>query len=94
MFKDFYSALVPVVVCGGKTDTIYLLHAIRSLAVGYPKLATVSASNQFSLNIRIREAGEIDFRGVFSDILRQNMLTEIQRWIGLAVWMECSFRGG
>jgi len=53
MFKDFYSALAPVVVCEGKTDNIYLLHAIRSLAVGYPKLATVSASNQIQLNIRI-----------------------------------------
>lgn len=53
MFKDFYSAFAPVVVCEGKTDNIYLLHAIRSLAVGYPKLATVSASNQITLNVRI-----------------------------------------
>lgn len=53
MFKDFYSALAPVVVCEGKTDNIYLLHAIRSLAAYYPKLATVSASNQINLNIRI-----------------------------------------
>jgi RNA-directed DNA polymerase len=53
MFKDFYSAVVPVVVCEGKTDNIYLLHAIRSLAAHYPKLATVSASNQIKLNIRI-----------------------------------------
>ena len=32
MFKDFYAASLPVVVCEGKTDNIYLLHAIRSLA--------------------------------------------------------------
>jgi hypothetical protein len=53
MFKDFYSASMPVVVCEGKTDNIYLLHAIRSLAVGYPKLATVSANSQITLNVRI-----------------------------------------
>jgi hypothetical protein len=53
MFKDFYSALAPVVVCEGKTDNIYLQHAIRSLAVAYPKLATVSAGNQIKFNVRI-----------------------------------------
>ncbi len=53
MYKDFYSAAAPVVVCEGKTDNIYLLHAIRSLAVSYPKLATISANNKIALNIRI-----------------------------------------
>src|SRR5207247_4958878 len=53
IFKDFYSADAPVVVCEGKTDNIYLLHAIRSLAVSYPKLATISANNKIVLNIRI-----------------------------------------
>src|ERR1700676_44677 len=53
MFKDFYSSAAPVVVCEGKTDNIYLLHAIRSLAVNYPKLATISANNKIALNIRI-----------------------------------------
>lgn len=53
MFKDFYSASAPVVVCEGKTDNVYLLHAIRSLAPYYPKLATVAANNQIKLNIRI-----------------------------------------
>jgi RNA-directed DNA polymerase len=53
MFKDFYAALAPVVVCEGKTDNIYLLHSIRSLAVRYPKLATVSANSKITLNIRI-----------------------------------------
>jgi hypothetical protein len=53
MFKDFYSAAAPVVVCEGKTDNIYLLYAIRSLAVSYPKLATILANNKIALNIRI-----------------------------------------
>lgn len=52
-FKDFYAAPAPVVVCEGKTDNIYLLHAIRSLAVSYPKLATISANNKIALNVRI-----------------------------------------
>lgn len=52
MFKDFYVAPTPVVVCEGKTDNVYLLHAIRSLAVAYPRLATV-ANNKITLNIRI-----------------------------------------
>lgn len=53
MFKDFYSAPAPVIVCEGKTDNVYLLHAIRSLAANYPKLATISATNKIVLNIRI-----------------------------------------
>jgi len=53
MFKDFYAASLPVLVCEGKTDNIYLLHAIRSLAVYYPKLATVAANKKITLNIRI-----------------------------------------
>ncbi len=53
MFKIFYGALAPVVVCEGKTDNIYILHAIRSLAASYPQLATVSGSGQIGLNIRI-----------------------------------------
>lgn len=53
MFKNFYAAPAPVVVCEGKTDNVYLLHAVRSLAAGYPKLATVLPNNQIKLNIRI-----------------------------------------
>ena len=57
MFKDFYTAPAPVVICEGKTDNVYLLHAIRSLAANYPRLATVSASNKITLNIRIFKTG-------------------------------------
>ncbi len=53
MFKDFYAAPLPVIVCEGKTDNVYLLHAIRSLAAYYPKLATVAANKKITLNIRI-----------------------------------------
>jgi RNA-directed DNA polymerase len=53
MFKDFYAAKQPVMVCEGKTDNVYLLHAIRSLAAFYPKLATVDAAKKITLNVRI-----------------------------------------
>jgi RNA-directed DNA polymerase len=53
MFKDFYSAPIPVIVCEGKTDNVYLSCAIKSLAMLFPKLAAISANNQIKLNVRI-----------------------------------------
>lgn len=53
MFKEFYAAPAPVIICEGKTDNVYLLYAIRSLAAAYPRLATVSPQNTITLNIRI-----------------------------------------
>jgi RNA-directed DNA polymerase len=52
LFKDFYAATRPVLVCEGKTDTVYLTHAIRSLAAYFPRLATVAAAGKVTLNIR------------------------------------------
>lgn len=53
IFKDFYSAQRSVVVCEGKTDNVYLHHAIKSLASKYPQLATISPTNEVALNIRL-----------------------------------------
>jgi RNA-directed DNA polymerase len=53
MFKDFYAASVPVIVCEGKTDNVYLQCAIKGLAAIYPKLATVLPNGQINLNVRI-----------------------------------------
>ncbi len=53
LYKDFYTAQKAVIVCEGKTDNIYLLHAIKHLAAGYPKLATLSPKNRAKLNVRI-----------------------------------------
>jgi len=53
MFKEFYAAQAPVVICEGKTDNIYLLHAIRALASSYPNLASISSNNAIVLNVRI-----------------------------------------
>lgn len=53
LFKDFYMAYKPVIVCEGKTDNIYLEHAIKRLATNYPTLATITAQNKIKLNVRI-----------------------------------------
>jgi 5S rRNA maturation endonuclease (ribonuclease M5) len=53
LFKDFYLAQRPIVVCEGKTDNVYLLYAIKSLVAAYPKLASLSANNKAKVNIRI-----------------------------------------
>jgi len=53
MFKDFYAAAGPVVICEGKTDNVYIHNAITSLAAQYPKLATVAANGQTTCNVRI-----------------------------------------
>jgi len=53
MFKEFYSAKTPVIICEGKTDNVYILHAIRKLAAIYPQLATINADRTIKLKVRI-----------------------------------------
>lgn len=53
IFKLFYVTDSPVIVCEGKTDTIYLQHALRSLAVSYPQLVTPSTNREIKLAIRL-----------------------------------------
>jgi len=96
MFKDFYSATAPVIVCEGKTDNVYLLHAIRSLAVSYPKLATISPNNKVALNIRILKtvktsAGRVLQLGEGTSFLEafiKSYYEEISRF--KAVGMQCA----
>jgi RNA-directed DNA polymerase len=52
LYKDFYAADLPVIVCEGKTDNVYLAHAIRGLAAQYPRLAAVDASGAVRLSVR------------------------------------------
>ncbi|HTD36967.1 MAG TPA: retron Ec67 family RNA-directed DNA polymerase/endonuclease, partial [Candidatus Limnocylindrales bacterium] len=49
IYRIFYAAPAPVIVCEGETDNVYLTQAIRSLAAEFPELAEVTADN----NIRI-----------------------------------------
>src|SRR5207237_41237 len=52
MFKEFYTAPAPVVLCEGKTDNVYITHAIRSLATQYPQLADVNPGVKISIKLR------------------------------------------
>lgn len=53
IYMNFFAAERPVVLCEGKTDNIYLTHAIRSLALDYPYLATVAPDSKIRLNVRL-----------------------------------------
>src|ERR1017187_9191203 len=53
IYMNFFAAERPVVLCEGKTDNIYLTHAIRSLAPDYPYLATVAPDGKIRLNVRL-----------------------------------------
>lgn len=53
LFKEFYAASTPVIICEGKTDNVYILHAIRSLAATYPQLAATNTDGTIKLNVRI-----------------------------------------
>jgi hypothetical protein len=52
IFKNIYVAEMPTVICEGKTDNIYLLHAIRSLASAFSTLAS-NVEGQVKLTVRI-----------------------------------------
>lgn len=52
-FNEFFDASRPVIICEGKTDNVYLLHAIRALAATFPSLATMAADGTISLNARL-----------------------------------------
>ena len=53
IYSNFYAAQVPVVVCEGETDNVYLTHAIRSLAAEFPDLAKVMPGNKIRLKVRL-----------------------------------------
>lgn len=53
MFKEFYSASRPTIICEGKTDNVYLVHAIRSLAAKFPVLASVEGDDTIKLAARL-----------------------------------------
>lgn len=53
LFKEFYVAPTPVILCEGSTDNVYLIHAIRRLSATYPKLATKNADGTIDIGVRI-----------------------------------------
>jgi retron-type reverse transcriptase len=53
IYRDFYATDLPVVLCEGETDNVYLIHAIRSLAGEFPELAEIAADGKIRLKIRL-----------------------------------------
>lgn len=53
IFKEFYSATRPTIVCEGKTDNVYLVHAIRRLAPKFPILASIGTDESIKLAVRL-----------------------------------------
>lgn len=53
LFHNFYAAPRPVLICEGKTDNVYLVHAIRSLHAAFPTLANLSPNGKIDLKVRI-----------------------------------------
>jgi RNA-directed DNA polymerase len=52
MYKLFYNAHEPTIVCEGITDNIYLQHAIRSRAQQFPTLVSRGADGSVKLEVR------------------------------------------
>lgn len=52
LFHDFYATSVPLVLCEGKTDLVYIAQATRALAKTYPQLASVAADGKIKLLFR------------------------------------------
>jgi len=57
MYTMFYAAQMPVIVCEGATDTVYLTHAIRSLAGEFSDLVEMKGK-KLHLKVRIYKYSE------------------------------------
>lgn len=53
IYSIFYAAQMPVILCEGDTDNVYLTHAIRSLATEFPDLAGVTEGKKSCLKVRL-----------------------------------------
>jgi RNA-directed DNA polymerase len=53
IYRDFYTAERPVILCEGKTDGVYLKYAIRSLVDEFPELAEKDGKGTVTLKVRL-----------------------------------------
>lgn len=51
-FRHVNQASRPTLICEGKTDNVYLTHAIRALARSFPDLAAVNAGGEVEIKVR------------------------------------------
>lgn len=52
MHRDLWASSLPVILCEGKTDSVYLRGAIRSLAPSHPSLVSINAAGKAEYKIR------------------------------------------
>lgn len=52
LYKEFYNSSCPVLICEGKTDNVYITHAIRQKASDYPFLAEVKKDGAIAIKLR------------------------------------------
>ena len=52
LYTIFFASKSPLIVCEGKTDNIYLVHAFRALADTFPDLATKMPDGTIKVNVR------------------------------------------
>lgn len=57
-YSMLYATPAPVIICEGKTDNVYLTHAIRSLAAEFPDLAEASPDGKIRLKVRLCKYAE------------------------------------
>jgi RNA-directed DNA polymerase len=53
IYKNFFAAEAPVILCEGETDNVYLTHAIRRLAADYPDLAATDDKGKVQIKVRL-----------------------------------------
>ena len=53
LYKEFFASPVPVIICEGKTDNIYLKLAINALDKAFPQLASVAPDGKVTRKVRI-----------------------------------------
>ncbi len=79
MYSMFYAAQMPVILCEGDTDNVYLTHAVRSLATEFSDLAEVTKDKKILLKIRLYKypnsstARLLDLKGGGSSVLPKFM---------------------
>lgn len=55
LYDGFYASSLPVVLCEGETDNIYLTHAIHQMAADFPNLATQDSKGKVKINVRLHK---------------------------------------
>lgn len=51
-FRHIYCASRPTLICEGKTDNVYLTHAIRALAQSFPELGKITPTGEVEIKVR------------------------------------------